>query len=72
MRPRAVAGGTVGDHCIEAPVVQRGGDRVYEERRDLGSAKRTRWLMIGLVLAAIVAAIVLVVLYGGGGGGAGY
>lgn len=45
---------------------------MYEERRDLGSAKRTRWLMIGLVLAAIVAAIVLVVLYGGGGGGAGY
>ena len=42
---------------------------MYQERRDIGSTNRMRWLLIGLVLAAIAGGIVLVVLYGGGGGG---
>lgn len=42
---------------------------MFHERRDLGTAQRTRVLVIGLVVAAIAAGIVLVVLYGGGGGG---
>ncbi|HKG42877.1 MAG TPA: hypothetical protein VKB10_01370 [Gaiellaceae bacterium] len=39
------------------------------ERSGLGSWSRTRWVIVGLVLAAIVVAVLLVVYMGGGGGG---
>jgi hypothetical protein len=43
----------------------------YQEQHRRGGWSRTRWLVLGTVLAVIAAVIVLVVVYGGGGSGGG-
>ena len=47
----------------------------YEQRqtqkRGLGGRLRTRWLVIGAVVAAIAVVVVLVLVMGGGSGGGG-
>jgi hypothetical protein len=43
----------------------------YREQQRHGGWSRTRWLVLGAVLAAIAVVIVLVVVYSGGGGSGG-
>jgi hypothetical protein len=55
-----------------------GGDPVaYQERQThrhgVGAWRRTRWLVLTLIVLAVAAAVVLILLYTGGGtGGGGY
>lgn len=43
----------------------------YPEQHKRGGWSRTRWLVVGAVLAIIAVVIALVVVYGGGGSGGG-
>jgi hypothetical protein len=43
----------------------------YPQQQRRSGWNRTRWLVLGAVLAAVAVVIVLVVVYSGGGGGSG-
>ena len=45
----------------------------HTEQHGVGGWTRTRWVVLGVVLAAVAVAVILVLAYsGGGGGGGGY